>query len=180
MRKYGFGKDERATEESDSLGDDGRHEAEAGANADTSINDTRSEIAQDKVNARGSVRARDIDHWWETSVTTEEKQRVAELEMVDEVEEWKLLAQHYCVAWGWRDGTVEGDGGGDGAGDGAGDGGGEAGTEKKADGDGNGEGEEEGEEGEREEKEEEKKDDESEAEKEEDREDIWKKWRYET
>lgn len=33
----------------------------------------------------------------------EERERVAGLEMVDEVEEWRLLAGHYCVAWGWRD-----------------------------------------------------------------------------
>lgn len=31
-----------------------------------------------------------------------EKERVAGLEMLDELEEWTLLAQHYCVAWGWR------------------------------------------------------------------------------
>jgi hypothetical protein len=24
--------------------------------------------------------------------------------MVDEVEEWRMLAQHYCVAFAWRDG----------------------------------------------------------------------------
>jgi len=29
------------------------------------------------------------------------------LEWLDEVEEWKLLASHYCVAWGWRDGEDE-------------------------------------------------------------------------
>ncbi len=49
------------------------------------------------------VRAMDVDTLWEQRVTAEEKQRVAGLEMVDEVEEWRLLAQHYCVAWGWRD-----------------------------------------------------------------------------
>ncbi|KAL8691885.1 MAG: hypothetical protein Q9218_002990 [Villophora microphyllina] len=35
-----------------------------------------------------------------------ERERVGTLEMVDEVEEWRLLAGHYCVAWGWRDGDV--------------------------------------------------------------------------
>lgn len=33
-----------------------------------------------------------------------ERDRVERLEWLDEVEEWKLLASHYCVAWGWRDG----------------------------------------------------------------------------
>ncbi|KAA8914532.1 S-adenosyl-L-methionine-dependent methyltransferase [Sphaerosporella brunnea] len=31
-----------------------------------------------------------------------EKERIARLEMLDEVEEWRLLARHYCVAWAWR------------------------------------------------------------------------------
>lgn len=56
---------------------------------------------------RGGVRAKDIDECWEKGVPAEEKRRVASLEMVDEVEEWKLLAQHYCVAWGWREREVE-------------------------------------------------------------------------
>lgn len=45
----------------------------------------------------------DIDFIWERWVSEEEKERVAALEMLDEVEEWQLLARHYCVAWGWRD-----------------------------------------------------------------------------
>ena len=39
---------------------------------------------------------------WDKGVEEDEKERVAGLEMVDEVEEWELLAGHYCVAWGWR------------------------------------------------------------------------------
>lgn len=39
------------------------------------------------------------DEW----VTEQERDRVERLEWLDEVEEWKLLASHYCVAWGWRD-----------------------------------------------------------------------------
>ena len=41
---------------------------------------------------------------WDKGVEEKEKERVAGLEMVDEVEEWELLAGHYCVAWGWRAG----------------------------------------------------------------------------
>ncbi|EFQ98579.1 hypothetical protein MGYG_01605 [Nannizzia gypsea CBS 118893] len=49
--------------------------------------------------------AADIDFIWERWIGEDEKNRVAGVEMLDEVEEWQLLARHYCVAWGWRDGT---------------------------------------------------------------------------
>ncbi|KAF7717504.1 Uncharacterized protein PECH_007942 [Penicillium ucsense] len=52
---------------------------------------------------RAGQAAADIDFIWEWWVSEEEKERVAGLEMLDEMEEWKLLAQHYCVSWGWRD-----------------------------------------------------------------------------
>jgi [phosphatase 2A protein]-leucine-carboxy methyltransferase len=48
-------------------------------------------------------RAADIDFIWEKWVSKAERERVARCEMLDEVEEWILLARHYCVAWGWRD-----------------------------------------------------------------------------
>ncbi|KAL4815644.1 leucine carboxyl methyltransferase 1 [Aspergillus spinulosporus] len=54
----------------------------------------------------GGQAAADVDFLWERWVAEEEKERVAGLEMLDEVEEWKLLAQHYCVAWGWREGRT--------------------------------------------------------------------------
>ncbi|TQN74790.1 Leucine carboxyl methyltransferase 1, partial [Colletotrichum shisoi] len=43
-----------------------------------------------------------VERIWESWVSTEEKERVDRLEGLDEVEEWKLLADHYIVAWGWR------------------------------------------------------------------------------
>lgn len=46
--------------------------------------------------------AGDIDFIWQQWVSEEEKERVAGLEMLDEMEEWRLLAGHYCIAWGWR------------------------------------------------------------------------------
>ncbi|KAF1984330.1 LCM-domain-containing protein [Aulographum hederae CBS 113979] len=52
----------------------------------------------------GGQGAADIDFCWERWIPDDEKERVAGLEMLDEVEEWRLLAQHYCVAWGWRNG----------------------------------------------------------------------------
>ncbi|KAL5334655.1 S-adenosyl-L-methionine-dependent methyltransferase [Aspergillus crustosus] len=56
----------------------------------------------------GGQAAADVDFLWERWVAEEEKERVGGLEMLDEMEEWKLLAQHYCVAWGWRDGHGDG------------------------------------------------------------------------
>ena len=51
----------------------------------------------------------DVNTLWEKAVGEEEKERVAGLEMVDEVEEWKLLAGHYCVCWSWKgEGVWEG------------------------------------------------------------------------
>ena len=46
--------------------------------------------------------AADIDFIWQRWVSEDEKERVAGLEMLDEMEEWKLLAAHYCISWGWR------------------------------------------------------------------------------
>ena len=49
-----------------------------------------------------TAEAADVDFLWEDWIDGKEKERVAGLEMVDEVEEWKLLARHYCVVWGYR------------------------------------------------------------------------------
>ncbi|KAF3911674.1 hypothetical protein AA313_de0202895 [Arthrobotrys entomopaga] len=37
------------------------------------------------------------DRW----IGGEEKERIDKLELLDEREEWVLLAKHYCIAWGW-------------------------------------------------------------------------------
>lgn len=51
----------------------------------------------------------DVNTLWSKGVEEKEKERVAGLEMVDEVEEWELLAGHYCVCWGWKgEGVWEG------------------------------------------------------------------------
>lgn len=44
----------------------------------------------------------DINFIWQNWTTAEEKERVDGLEWMDEVEEFVLLAKHYCVSWGWR------------------------------------------------------------------------------
>lgn len=48
--------------------------------------------------------ARDVSQLYESEewVSKAERERVEKLEWLDEVEEWQLLASHYCVAWGWR------------------------------------------------------------------------------
>jgi [phosphatase 2A protein]-leucine-carboxy methyltransferase len=53
--------------------------------------------------------ARDIHQIWDSQdwVPEAERERVERLEWLDEVEEWKLLASHYCVAWGWRGECLE-------------------------------------------------------------------------
>jgi len=43
-----------------------------------------------------------IETIWENWISPEEKERVDRLEGLDEVEEWNLLAGHYCISWGWR------------------------------------------------------------------------------
>lgn len=50
--------------------------------------------------------AADVNFIWKNWIDEAEKERVSKLEMLDELEEWNLLAAHYCVAWGWREGQV--------------------------------------------------------------------------
>ncbi|KAJ4346542.1 carboxy methyl transferase for protein phosphatase 2A [Didymosphaeria variabile] len=50
------------------------------------------------------ARAADTEFIWREWVSEKEKERVAGLEMLDEMEELHLLLRHYCVCWGWRDG----------------------------------------------------------------------------
>lgn len=48
------------------------------------------------------VKAMTVDKIWDTWISEEEKERVDMLERLDELEEWKLLAGHYVIAWAWR------------------------------------------------------------------------------
>jgi [phosphatase 2A protein]-leucine-carboxy methyltransferase len=50
-----------------------------------------------------SQNAADTEYIWRRWVSEEEKVRVANCEMLDEIEEWVLLARHYCVVWGFRE-----------------------------------------------------------------------------
>lgn len=49
--------------------------------------------------------AADIDWLWEHWISAEEKRRVNALEGLDEVEEWQMLARHYCIAFGYSEKT---------------------------------------------------------------------------
>ncbi|KAK9773555.1 putative S-adenosyl-L-methionine-dependent methyltransferase [Seiridium cardinale] len=48
------------------------------------------------------VEALTMQDIWRKWISTENKEAVDNLEGLDEVEEWDLLASHYAVAWGWR------------------------------------------------------------------------------
>lgn len=49
------------------------------------------------------AQAMDCEEIWRQWVSPDEKERIDKLEWMDEVEEFVLLAKHYCVAWGWRE-----------------------------------------------------------------------------
>ncbi|KAB5535199.1 leucine carboxyl methyltransferase [Coniochaeta sp. 2T2.1] len=74
--------------------------------------DVYKEPAHQEARLRGAgfeqVRVMTVDRIWEDWVSDREKDRVDLLEGLDEVEEWKLLAGHYVVAWAWRGGGFEG------------------------------------------------------------------------
>lgn len=55
----------------------------------------------------GGAKAADTDFIWKQWISEDEKERVASLEMLDELEELELLLRHYCFAWGWRDGESD-------------------------------------------------------------------------
>ncbi|KAI8812165.1 S-adenosyl-L-methionine-dependent methyltransferase [Cladochytrium replicatum] len=42
----------------------------------------------------------DMLQLYEKHVTPAEKTRVSKLEIFDELEEWRMLSQHYCISWG--------------------------------------------------------------------------------
>ena len=52
----------------------------------------------------GGAKVADTNTIWRRWINDEEKERIAGLEFLDELEELEMLLRHYCVAWGWRDG----------------------------------------------------------------------------
>lgn len=53
---------------------------------------------------KAGAKAVDTHTIWRKWIRDEEKERIAGLEFLDELEELEMLLQHYCIAWGWRDG----------------------------------------------------------------------------
>ncbi|CAD6506394.1 BgTH12-07320 [Blumeria graminis f. sp. triticale] len=52
-------------------------------------------------------KAETIENIWEEWVPFTEKERLQQLEGLDEVEEWQILARHYAISWGWKCDTDE-------------------------------------------------------------------------
>ncbi|KAG5518194.1 hypothetical protein PMAC_003380 [Pneumocystis sp. 'macacae'] len=44
-----------------------------------------------------------FDEWSDHDDKISNLLRISKVEFLDEIEEWNLLASHYCVAWGWID-----------------------------------------------------------------------------
>lgn len=47
-------------------------------------------------------RSEDVNFIWHEWIDGAEKERVESLEWMDEIEEFVLLAKHYCISWGWK------------------------------------------------------------------------------
>jgi [phosphatase 2A protein]-leucine-carboxy methyltransferase len=54
-----------------------------------------------------AAKSEDTSSIWRHWISEKEKERVAGLEFLDELEELELLLRHYCIAWGWRDGESD-------------------------------------------------------------------------
>ncbi|OAL01415.1 leucine carboxyl methyltransferase [Phaeosphaeriaceae sp. SRC1lsM3a] len=54
-----------------------------------------------------AAKAEDTSYIWRYWISEKEKERVAGLEFLDELEELELLLRHYCIAWGWRNGSTD-------------------------------------------------------------------------
>ncbi|KAJ3187577.1 carboxy methyl transferase for protein phosphatase 2A [Irineochytrium annulatum] len=63
------------------------------------------------------ARAVSMKDAYDVHLSEEEKARVGKLEIFDEVEEWRMMGEHYCVSWGWNARTLDETGGSVGAGE---------------------------------------------------------------
>ncbi|KAK6349957.1 carboxy methyl transferase for protein phosphatase 2A [Orbilia brochopaga] len=50
---------------------------------------------------KSGMGACDVNYIHDNWIDAEERERIDKLELLDEREEWVLLAKHYCIAWGW-------------------------------------------------------------------------------
>ncbi|USP75192.1 hypothetical protein yc1106_02466 [Curvularia clavata] len=69
------------------------------------LGDQRARLQSYGFNA--GAKAADTLMIWRKWIEDEEKERIAGLEFLDELEELEMLLQHYCIAWGWRDGQSD-------------------------------------------------------------------------
>lgn len=49
-----------------------------------------------------TAKACTMSHVFENWASVTERERISKLEMLDELEEWTLLADHYCISVGWK------------------------------------------------------------------------------
>ena len=56
-----------------------------------------------------TVTAYSMNTYWDTHLQESEKERVAKLEFLDEVEEWRLFGDHYCILYAFKGIPIEGD-----------------------------------------------------------------------
>lgn len=54
------------------------------------------------VDCNFTAKVADTEFIWSSWIADSEKERIDKLEWMDEIEEFVLLARHYCLAWGWR------------------------------------------------------------------------------
>ncbi|KAF9578598.1 hypothetical protein BGW38_005520 [Lunasporangiospora selenospora] len=58
---------------------------------------------EERFMSRGWISAKAVDmNTLHDSISEAEMKRISALEIFDEVEEWQLLAQHYCIAWAYN------------------------------------------------------------------------------
>ncbi|KAJ3350718.1 hypothetical protein HDU83_009446 [Entophlyctis luteolus] len=59
-----------------------------------------------------TARAITMREHFDKHVSSDERARLARIEVFDEVEEWSLMADHYCISWAWQDrSAIQSDGG---------------------------------------------------------------------
>lgn len=65
---------------------------------------TTLELQRDRLRAHGyqTSKACTMNHVYDNWLSEVDKERISHLEMFDEVEEWTMLAEHYCILVGWR------------------------------------------------------------------------------
>lgn len=53
------------------------------------------------------VEAMTMDEFWNKHIDFLEKQRLSQIEIFDEVEEWVLMGQHYCISFACKNMNID-------------------------------------------------------------------------